>query len=85
MVTDDEVEANNTTALKVADALCPLERAELIMRQRREAKRLGIALLSGEDEASASDDDAAQLQPPPKKKKRRRVVLSIDSSEEEDA
>lgn len=70
MVSDDEA-AN----LTVQPELCPLERAELIIKQRREAKRLGIQLMSDEE---VLDDPV--MRPP---KKRRRVVVSIDSSDDD--
>lgn len=81
MVNDDEADRTIKEAhQKPLHAMCPLERAEFIIKQRRRAKRLGIELFS--DEEALSDEQPSQ---PPKKKQRnrRRVVVSIDSSEDD--
>lgn len=80
MVTDDESPhiAKETKQVPLNE-MCPLERAEFILKQRRRAKRLGIQLFSDEE---ALSDETSQ---PVKKKQRnhRRVVISIDSSDED--
>lgn len=80
---DDENEAmGNTDKFKPPleqrlSQLDPLERAELILRQRRRAKRLGIELLSEEDGIV----DETPLQRP---KKRRKIVQVISSDDDDD-
>lgn len=64
------------------NAMCPLERAEFIIKQRRRAKRLGIQLFSDE-EALSSGDEPARKEPPRKKQRQRRRVISLDSSEDD--
>lgn len=81
MVKDDDepVPILDESHQRPLNAMCPLERAEFILKQRRRAKRLGIQLLS--DEEALSDEPSNNQ--PPKKKQRRRVVLSVDSSDDD--
>lgn len=80
---DDNDDDENTAKCKLPpeqrlSQLDPLERAELILRQRRRAKRLGIELLSDEDGVM----DEEPLQRP---KKRRKIVQVVSSDDDDDA
>lgn len=81
VVHEDDDDANEAKSKPLEEQrlsqLDPLERAELILRQRRRAKRLGIELLSGEDDAVA---ETPQQQP----KKRRKIVRILSSDDDDD-
>lgn len=57
-----------------------LDRAELILRQRRRAKRLGIELLSDEDDVAVDDERTATPGSLRRPKKRRKIIQVLDSS-----
>lgn len=82
---DDDNSTNSSGHEAIANAalMDPLERAELILRQRRQAKRLGIVLLSDEDGGDNDNDDEIDTQIV-RPKKRRRLMQILSSNDEDD-